>query len=733
MRRQGIVFLVLLISSWLAVRSGWGSEPLTLEQIFAGEPIEGIPPRVSFLPDGSGLLILRSQGEERILVREDWQGQSQVVLRQSQLRLPDEEQVQLSLSQFHLSPDGQHLLLSHDQDLFLVQLGETKLRRLTRSPEEEELPAFSPNGRWVSFVRAHDLYLLDLDRGQETRLTFDGSETKLNGKLDWVYTEELYNRDPRAYAWAPDSRALLYLSFDLEQVPSYPLVDLGPVHPRLSWLRYPKAGDPNARVTVTALTLDPATGQPSGSLSLSFSGSQREYIARFGWLPSSQAFWLLFLDRPQMNAELVVYHLPLGQAQTVWREQDQAWINVEDDILWTTNQTLILGSERSGHRHLWRVGPNASAPVSLTVGNWDVTEVLGLSADEQWLYFTSSQASPLERHLYRVPTAGGPVQRLTHEPGTHSLRAAPGCRAFLDSYSTVRTVPQVRLLDGEGRLLRVIPYDKPPTLERFQLAQVELFSIPGPGGVPLYASLTKPAPFDPKRRYPVVVYVYGGPHAQVVRNAWGGRTALFHHFLAQQGFLVFSLDNRGSAARGREFERALLRRLGQVELEDQLTGVAWLVRQPYVDRTRMGIWGWSYGGFMTLYALTHSQAFRAGAAVAPVTDWRLYDTIYTERYLKLPAENQEGYRLSSPLWAAQDLHGFLFLAHGTGDDNVHWQNTLNFIAELIKAGKPYTLYLYPNKDHGIPGKAERLHLFSAIYQHFRQHLGSGAAASVKAR
>jgi dipeptidyl-peptidase-4 len=220
----------------------------------------------------------------------------------------------------------------------------------------------------------------------------------------------------------------------------------------------------------------------------------------------------------------------------------------------------------------------------------------------------------------------------------------------------------------------------------------------------------------------VVVYVYGGPHAQVVRNAWGGRTALFHQFLAQEGFLVFSLDNRGSAARGRAFERALLKRLGQKELEDQLAGVAWLAQQPYVVPQRIGIWGWSYGGFMTLYALTHSNAFAAGAAVAPVTDWRLYDTIYTERYLKLPEENPEGYRDSSPLWHASQLAAPLFLAHGTGDDNVHWQNTLNFIGQLIKEQKPYTLHLYPNKDHGIVGQDERLHLFSAIFRHFGQHL-----------
>lgn len=697
----------------------WGKEKLTLQAIFAGEPLEGTPPRVSFLPDGSGFLVVVSEGEDKVLLREDWEGRRQELFRQSTLVSSGEENLKLPLGAFQVSPDGEKLLLAHEGDLFLVSLKDGSPRRLTRTPDEEELAQFSPDGQWVSFVRANDLYVLHLASGKELRLTTDGSETRLNGKLDWVYTEELYNRDSKGYAWSPDSKSILYLSFDLSRLPTYPLVDLSVTHPRVTLLRYPKAGDPNARVTVTVVTV------PGGeSLSLAFQGAKREYVARYGWLPKGSGFWLLFLDRRQQDAELVVYSLPSGSARIVLSEHDDAWINVEDDILWTEDGSLIFGSERSGSRHLYRLDPEAREPEALTSGPWEVAEVLGLSPDQRLVYFTATEASPLERHLYRVPVAGGPLERLTREPGTHSLRAAPGCRAFVDAYSTATRLPEFRLLAADGRLLRPIPYDKPPQLDRYQLGKVEFLTLAAADGTELFASLLKPANFDPRKRYPVVVYVYGGPHAQVVRNGWGGRTALFHHFLAQEGFLVFSLDNRGSTARGRDFERALLRRLGKVELEDQLAGVRWLSRQPFVDPARIGIWGWSYGGYMTLYALTHSQLFRAGAAVAPVTDWRLYDSIYTERYLKLPEDNQQGYQDSSPLFAADRLQAALFLAHGTGDDNVHWQNTLNFIQELIKAGKPYQLYLYPNRDHGIPGKNERLHLFTGLYQHFRTHLGS---------
>lgn len=716
-QRVGLVlcFAILLVPAW-------GKEKLTLEAIFAGEPLEGVPPRVSFLPGGTGFLQVVSEGEDRVLFREDWEGHRKELVRQSKLAVEGEENLKLSLASFQASPDGQKLLLTQNGDLFLLHLGDSTVRRLTRTPEEEEVAQFAPNGQWVSFVRTNDLYLLELDSGSEYRLTLGGSETKLNGKLDWVYTEELYNRDSKAYTWSPDSQHLLYLSFDLSNVPTYPLVDLGPAHPQVSWLRYPKAGDPNSRVTVTVTAVPTRENPTPQSVSLSFQGPQREYIARYGFLPKGEGFWLLFLDRAQKNAQLVRFDWPLGSAQVVLTEHDDAWINVEDDILWTKDGALIFGSERSGFRHLYRLDPGASQPVALTTGNWEVTEVLGVSHDQRFVYFTATEASPLERHLYRVPVHGGVVERLTREPGTHSLRAAPGCVAFLDAYSTASSIPDFRLVSAEGKLMRSLAYEKPPQLDRFQLGKVQFVTLTAADGTSLHASLLRPADFNPKKRYPVVVYVYGGPHAQVVRNGWGGRTALFHHFLAQEGFLVFSLDNRGSTARGRAFERAILGRFGKAELEDQLVGVKWLSQQPFVDARRIGIWGWSYGGYMTLYALTHSQAFRAGAAVAPVTDWRLYDSIYTERYLKLPGDNPDGYRDSSPLFAAQNLQASLFLAHGTGDDNVHWQNTLNFIQELIKAGKPYTLYLYPNKDHGIPGKNERLHLFSAIYQHFRRSL-----------
>lgn len=713
--------LAFFVVSLALADQSWGNQQLSLQQIFGPEPLEGKPAKVVFAPDGSGLYVLKKQDRDMLLIKEDWEGRSQVQILESQLQLPEDPQIKLSLKGFQVSPHARLLLLNDGKDLFLVELAAKKVRRLTTSPEPEELAAFSPNGAWVSFIRKNNLYVVDLAKEVEQQLSFDGSETKLNGVLDWVYTEELYNRNPRGYVWSPDSQHILYLSFQTEGLPRYPLVDLLQRHPQVSWLAYPKAGDANAQVTVNVVALTPQASPKFETLRMSFSGPHREYVARFGWLPEGQSFWVLFLSRDQKNSELVTFQLPLGSATVVLQEQDDAWLNVEDDLLWHKN-SLVFGSERSGFRHLYRLDLPSKEVRPLTTGDFQITSLPCLDEKSEYLYFQAAHPTPLERHLFRVSLAGGPMERLTKEPGTHILRAAPNCQVFLDRYSRATLLPQTRLLDRNGNIKRVIPYEQEPKLDLSQLGTTSFLDIPGPSGQKLYASLLTPRDFNPQRRYPVVIYVYGGPHAQVVRDGWGGRTALFHHFLAQQGFLVFSLDNRGATARGRDFERALYRRLGEVELADQLAGVRWLTQQPYVDAARLGIWGWSYGGFMTLYALTHSKAFRAGVAVAPVTDWRLYDTIYTERYLKLPQENEKGYRDSSPVWQAENLSAPVLIVHGTGDDNVHWQNTLTFIQALVKAEKPYQLFLYPNKNHGIPGLPEQLHLFTAIYNHFRQHL-----------
>jgi dipeptidyl-peptidase-4 len=346
-----------------------------------------------------------------------------------------------------------------------------------------------------------------------------------------------------------------------------------------------------------------------------------------------------------------------------------------------------------------------------------VTEVLGTDPKETGVYFLSTEADRFGRNLVRLDFKDGRRTLLTEGRYTHSVTLSPDASAYVDVSSALRAPPKAELVRMGRKAGFVLAEAATPELKRMRLPQIESLAIDG-----CDALLMKPADFDPAKRHPVLVYVYGGPGPQMTQNAWGRATFLFHALLAREGYLVLTLDNRGSAGRGQVWEAELLKRFGQKELEDQLKGVAWLRRQPWVDEGRIGLWGWSYGGFMTLYALTHSKEFKAGVAVAPVTDWHYYDSIYTERYLKLPRDNEQGYKDSSPVNFAKDLHGALFLAHGTGDDNVHLQNTVTFLDALVKENKPYQLHLYPGRDHSIRDDAARIHLFGAIYDFLIENL-----------
>ncbi len=722
--RRALSVLVLI-----AAPLAGGQKPLTIDRMMADPPLEGTLPReVHWLPDGGRFSFLETRGEGKgatstLWVEDAATGARTKVVAEPELQTFGEGKaaVRPRLAGYQWSPAADAALLGGGGDLFVLTLPGKQVRRLTATAGEEEVAEFSPDGRRVSFVREGDLYVIDLGSGRETRLTSTGSADRINGKLDWVYEEELAGRKPIGYVWSPDSRWIAYLTLDETGVPQYPIVDRLPPHPATAQQRYPQPGDTNPTVGLSVIEVEAKAGARAHR-DHAWSGGNAAYVPRFGWTPDSRAFWYELLDRAQQRLEMVREDVATGDAATAFVENDAAWINLHDEQHFFADGRLLWSTESGGYEHLVvYAADGTSRPV--TNGAWEVTGVPAVDEAHGWIYFTSTEAGPLERQLYRVRPDGSGFARLTTQPGTHTADVGPGARFILDTYSTASRPPEMRVLDGEGRLLRSVVPVVPSSLDEFALGPTEFVTLRGPNGTMLYGSLLKPAGFDPARKYPVVVYVYGGPHAQVVRDAWGRQTALFHQALAARGFLVFSVDNRGSAARGRDFERALLGRLGKVELEDQLAGVAYLKTLPYVDGSRIGIWGWSYGGFMTCYALTNApDVFRAGAAVAPVTDWRLYDSIYTERYLKLPADNEAGYRDSSPVNQADRLAGALLLIHGTGDDNVHWGNTLAFVDRLYRAGRPYDLQLYPNKNHGILGKDARTHLYARIAAHFERWL-----------
>jgi dipeptidyl-peptidase-4 len=723
MRRLASI-LVLSAAPLLA-----GQKALTVERICADPPLDGVlPAEVQWFPGGTRFSFIAKRGSAADAPASLWAEDAASGTRRELLddvTLPSfgegKDAVKPRLAGYRLAPGGEAVLLAGGGDLFLAALAGKQVRRLTATPGEEELAEYSPDGKWVSFVRDNDVFVIELATGAEARLTDTGSADRRNGKLDWVYEEELAGRKPIGYAWSPDSRWIAYLTLDDAKVPRYPIEDRTRVHPKTTWQHYPQPGDPNPVVGVSVVQVEGVRGARTRRDRV-WSGGNAEYVPRFGWTPDSRAVWYELLDRPQRRLEMVREDVATGAAAMLFVERDAAWINLHDEQRFLSDGRLLWSTEAGGYRHLVMYAADGT-PHPITSGPWELTSVDGVDEATGWIYFTATEAGPLDRQLYRVRPDGRGFARLSREAGTHSADVAPGGAFILDTFSTISRPPEMRMLAGDGRVLRTVQPVQAAQLADFAMGTTEFLTVQGGDGTTLHASLLEPAGFDATRKYPVVVYVYGGPHAQVVRDAWGKQTELFHQFLASRGFLVFSLDNRGSAARGREFERALLGRFGKVELEDQLAGVAFLKTLPYVDASRIGIWGWSYGGFMTCYALTNAPGvFTAGAAVAPVTDWRLYDSIYTERYLGLPAENEGGYAASSPVNQAGDLAGALLLVHGTGDDNVHWGNTLEFVDRLYKAGKPYDLQLYPNKTHSILGPEARTHLFRRIADHFERWL-----------
>src|SRR5271168_351749 len=432
------------------------------------------------------------------------------------------------------------------------------------------------------------------------------------------------------------------------------------------------------------------------------------YIPRVGWMPDSGSVSIERLNRAQDTLELLVADAKTGASQVILRDTDKYWINVSDDLKFLRDgKRFIWSSERTGYRHLYLYDLAGKQIAQLTSGDWEVTALAGVDEDAGTVYFTATSKSPLERHLYRVGLDGKAFAQVTKDAGTHDINMATSGRAYVDTFSDVNHPPRQDVYRADGAKIATINENAVPELAEYALSPVEFLSVKTHDNVMLNAMMIKPPGFDPSRKYPVLIYTYGGPHAQVVRNAWGGPIFLWHELMAQKGFVIFAMDNRGSAGRGHVFEEPIHYRLGAQEASDQRDGVRWLAHQSYVDANRIGIWGGSYGGHMALHAmLGFPDVFKVGFAAAPVTDWHYYDTIYTERYLGLLPLHEEDYQESSP-HDADKLKGKLLIAHGTGDDNVHYANTLAFVDDAIKAGIYVEVMSFPGRGHGIGDPAAR--------------------------
>ena len=709
------------------------SKPLTVDRIYSQPSLSGQLTRgIAWAPDSKQISFFRADGAGKEAKTELWvmdvaTGQRRALLSADKLEslLPSDSGRNTQATglgrhapaQYQWAPSGVALLFQGPTSLAWFDLKTQASRTLVSGKEGIADPKISPDGRYVSFVRNHNLWLVSVADGKERALTEGGTEEVRKGELDWVYPEEL--EITTAYWWAPDSSAIAYFEMDERKVAKYPLVDFSSPAGDAEEEPYPPAGggNPIVRVFVAPVGGGEAHAMDTGE-------NTDIYIARANWLTDSKHLAIQRLNRQQTVLDLLIADATTGQTRTTLNETDQYWINISNDLHFLKDgKRFLWSSERTGYRHLYLYDLEGKQLAQITKGDWEVSAVDAVDEGKGMVYFTGTAKSPLERHLYRVSLDGSAISRITIHNGTHGVNMAPDVSAFVDTYSDVMTPPRQDVARADGSLLRVIDENKVSELAEYHLSAPQFLSVKSHDGVPLNAVMIKPPDFDASKKYPVLVFTYGGPHAQVVLNAWGGNTALWHQLMVQKGYIIFSLDNRGSAGRGHLFEEPIHYRLGAQELSDQLDGVAYLKSLSYVDGNRIGIWGWSYGGHMTLHAMFEaSGTFKAGFAGGPVTDWHFYDSIYTERYLGLLPQNEHGYRESSPIDKAAGLKGKLLIAHGTGDDNVHFANTLALINELIEHGKYVEVMPFPGRGHGVSDPPARKVLMNRVTQFFLDNL-----------
>jgi dipeptidyl-peptidase-4 len=617
-----------------------------------------------------------------------------------------------------LDKAGRAIVLEAGGDLYRFELAESRLTRLTTAPGKEEEPAWSPDGRRIAFVRENDLYAIEIGTGREQRLTRDGSPDILNGKLDWVYQEEIYGRGIfKGHWWSPDSSTLAYLQLDERGVPRFTLVDEVAEPLGVEVTPYPRPGERNPAVRLGIVRLG---GGGTRWLDLAPYAAADPLVVDVAWTPDGRLAWQV-QDRAQTWLDLNLAD-SAGRSRKLLRETTRAWVESHGSPQWLKDGSFLWLSERDGWKHVYHVGGDGRVIRQLTRGEWEARTLHGVDEAAGWVYFSGTERSPIGGDVYRVHLDGTRLTRLSQRAGTHVAAFPTSMARYADDWSDIRTPHQLRIHAADGTEVRLVDAGGIAALAGYRLAEPELLQVKTRDGFVMEAMLMKPPDFDPRRRYPVLQSTYAGPHAPRVKNAWGGVSHLFHQLVAQKGVLVWVCDNRTASGKGAVSAWAGYRRLGVTELADIEDGLAWLRGQPFVDPARIGIEGWSYGGFMVSYALTHSRSFAMGIAGGPVTDWRLYDSVYTERYMGLPAENEAGYADTAPRRAAASLHGRLLLVHGAIDDNVHPQNTLQFAHELQKAGKPFRMMLYPKSRHGVTDAAQLRHLRGLMLDYIEETL-----------
>ncbi len=603
-------------------------------------------------------------------------------------------------------------------DFYIWNFEKSDLRILNQS-KKQRLAEFSPDGKMVAFVQDNNLYIKNLINNDLKQITNDGLYNSIiYGTTDWVYEEEF--GITKGFYWSKDGKYLSYYRFDESKVKEFSMTTWGDLYPQEYKYKYPKAGEDNSVVTV--FTYNTLTNK---SMQMQTGDNPDQYIPRLKWSEIQGKLAILRMNRLQNKLEILLADAETGKTQTIFQEENKYYISISEDLFFLQDKThFLLTSERDGYNHIYLFDLNGKMVKQLTKGKWDVDEIKGIDEKNKRIFYRSSERGPENRDLVYVDFKGK-MTRISTQSGTHDANFSKSFLYYISTYSDANTPMQYAIYQWNGKLIKILEDNKKlqEKAKEYGFVKKEFSKFTSAEGIELHYWIMKPANFDSTKKYPVLMYVYGGPGAQTVNNSWERADFSWYQMLTQKGYIVVSVENRGTGARGEAFKKATYMQLGKLETEDQISGAEFLGNLSYVDKDRIGIFGWSYGGYMSALCMTKGNAFfKAGIAVAPVTNWRYYDNIYTERYMRKPQDNASGYDDNSPINHVNKLKGKFLLVHGSGDDNVHVQNSMDLITALVNANKQFDLMIYPNKNHGIYGGNTRLHLYKKMTDFILQNL-----------
>jgi len=698
-----------------------------VDQTFSPEEIRN----VNWMQDGQFYTALeRTQNNIELRKYNILKGDYEVLVSATDLQVAGRDKP-IPIQGYQFSSDEEKILIKSDveqiwrrstrENYFVYDLETGETQKLTQSDKKQQYAQLSPSGNKAAFVQDNNLYLVDLESGEEKAITEDGKFNHIiNGATDWVYEEEF--GFAKAWYWSPDGSKIAFYRFDESHVKEFFMTDWGKLYPGLTRFKYPKAGEENAIVKIGVYDLgsEKTTWMDVGS-------ENDQYIPRINWTKDPEVLAIRRMNRLQNKQDLMLADVNTGDTEIIKTETSDAWIDVNDDLKFLENgEQFIYVSEESGYNHIYLYDMSGEQIRQITKGDWEVTNYLGYDKNSDKIYYVSTEESPLQRHLYSINIDGSGKKKMSDGEGWNEINMSRDYEYYIKTTSSPGNPLTYTLHEDDGTQVRMLEENEvlEQKLSEYAMPSKEYIKIPLEQAE-LNGYIMRPSDFNPDKKYPTLFYVYGGPGSQTVTKSFSsGQRAMWHKYIAEQDYVVVSIDNRGTGARGRDFEKQIYKKLGQYEVVDQIDAAKYVTETyDFIDKDRLGIWGWSYGGYMSSLVLAQgNDLFDTAIAVAPVTNWRFYDTIYTERFMQTPQMNPEGYKKGSPITYADQIEGNYLLVHGTGDDNVHFQNSVELVNELVTEGVQFESMYYPNRSHAIYGGNARNHLYKMMSNFILENL-----------